>query len=31
MILRTVNELLRTKGLMLRAGTVVDATLITRA
>lgn len=27
-ILQTVNELLRTKGLMLRAGTVVDATLI---
>jgi transposase, IS5 family len=27
-ILQTVNELLHTKGLMLRAGTVVDATLI---
>ena len=27
-ILQTVNELLRAKGLMLRAGTVVDATLI---
>jgi IS5 family transposase len=27
-ILQTVNELLRSKGLMLRAGTVVDATLI---
>ncbi len=28
LILQTVNELLRAKGLMLRAGTVVDATLI---
>ncbi len=27
-ILKTVNELLRSKGLLLRAGTVVDATLI---
>ncbi len=27
-MLETVNEMLRTKGLMLRAGTVVDATLI---
>ena len=27
-ILQTVNDVLRTKGLMLRAGTVVDATLI---
>lgn len=27
-ILQTINELLRSKGLMLRAGTVVDATLI---
>ena len=27
-VLQTVNELLRAKGLMLRAGTVVDATLI---
>jgi transposase, IS5 family len=30
-ILETVNDLLRTKGLMLRAGTVVDATLISAA
>lgn len=27
-ILQTINDLLRSKGLMLRAGTVVDATLI---
>ena len=27
-ILQTINELLRAKGLMLRVGTVVDATLI---